>query len=396
MSSLFENLLSRRCGYAGPISRGDGVGRSRAVGLHYGFPFPGSFPLAELARGAADALECDGEWACQYGGGALSRRLSELVLAHLEGRGLHTAGRSLLITNGAAQALDLIGATLIDPGDPVAVEAPTFMGALSCFSTFGPEFIPLPLDAQGLQVEALQERLQARRTAGLALPKLVYVIPSFHNPTGATMPDDRRARLLDLAQNYGFAIVEDDAYGDLHFGQPPPATLQSRDPDGHVVYVGTLSKVIAPGVRLGWVLARPELVARLEQLKGDGDTNPLVQSLVASYWAQGSLERRIRMLRDAYRQRWLAMEAALRKHLPPDITYTRAEGGFFSWVSLPAGTDDGEVAARALARGVRVLPGHIFFPPGAADPGLRLSFSFEAAAELEQGVARLGSVLSEL
>ncbi len=395
MTGSVENLYSERVVKTWREKPRDGIRDDTSIGLHWGLPFSDSFPLDDLARAAGEALALDGAWACQYGGGEKTRLLSRLISDRLAGRGLRLDERELLVTNGAAQAIDLLASAFLDPGDLVVVEAPTFMGALGLFRAHQAVFLPIEVDDQGMRVDLLQEDLLRRREDGRKLPKLAYVIPNFHNPTGVSMTPARRAALVNVAEEFNMVVVEDDAYGDLYFQDPPPRPVQALDAGGRVVYVGTLSKIIAPGIRIGWTLSCSAIADRINYVKGDGVTNPVIQSVVAQYWERGDLEARVVELRRAYRQRWETMETTLRRYMPDGVTWSQPGGGFFAWLSLPESAPAREVTKRAREQGVIVLPGDIFYPPGSEKPALRLSFSFSPARELSRGIRILADVVGE-
>ncbi len=395
--SIFEKHFSRRVIETHRPGKGKGLGQdSESVGLHWGFPFPESFPTEDLAEAARQALREDGQWACQYGGGEKTRLLTDLIRGRLKDRGLRMEGRDLVVTNGASQALDMVGSVFLDPGDLVLVEAPTFLGALYTLGSHLVQYMSVDMGPDGPGLDQLEADLAGRRAEGRELPKLMYTIPNFHNPTGVTAPVESRQRLLDLARAYDFLVVEDDAYGELYFAEQPPSTVQELDSEGRVIYVGTLSKIIAPGIRIGWTLAPTAASEQLARLKGDGATNPFMQSTVAQYWDSGDLDRRVRWLRDQYRERWQALDGALSEHMPDGISWSRPGGGFFVWVTLPEGYSAKRVAQEAGRRGVTVLPGDPFFPPNSVRPALRLSFSFCPPEELRRGVKILSGVLSDL
>lgn len=368
--------------------------RSRAaaaVPLHAGFPFPESFPTQDLARATAAVMEREGAEALQYGGGPALRGLQEYLEARSRRHGLYNYPADLVMTAGASQALDLTMRLFINPGDLVAVEAPTFMGALATFRTWTQSFLPVPVDEDGCQVEAFAEILASRKAAGQSLPKLFYVIPTYQNPTGVTMPLERRRRLLELADAYDFLIVEDDAYSSLGFSDPPPR-LRSLDASGRVIYVATMSKLIGPGVRLGWVVAHPQIIARYNQVKSDG-SNPFAYSVCYEYVRTIDLDQRVDWLRAEYHKRCSALLEALERHMPAGCSWTRPQGGFFTWVRCLEGADMAAILPEANRQGVAYIPGSSFFTDGAGTDYVRLSFSYAQAAEMERGVKVLAGLL---
>jgi 2-aminoadipate transaminase len=295
------------------------------------------------------------------------------------------------VTTGAQQALDLIGKVLIDPGDEVVVEAPSYVGALSAFSAYEPRFVPIELDDDGLIVEQLEEALVRG-----ARPKFVYTVPSFHNPAGVTMSRERRERLVALCREARVPIVEDNPYGLLRFDADPLPTLRSLDPQ-NVVYLGTVSKVFAPGVRVGWAVAEPGVLQRLILAKEAADLcgSNLTMLATERYLADPGWRRTLDRLVGVYRGRRDAMLAALSTHFPADARWTHPVGGFYVWVSLPQYLDSRALLAAAVERRVAYVPGTAFYPDGRGADRMRLAFSYPSTERIEEGVRRLGELLAE-
>ncbi|HWI62992.1 MAG TPA: PLP-dependent aminotransferase family protein [Symbiobacteriaceae bacterium] len=367
------------------------VRRSDTVRLNRGYPFPESVPVAELGAAAAALLAEEGDAPLHYLGSPAMAKLPELLAARSAQRGMPVADGELMVTLGGAQVLDLAAHALLGPDDLVAVEAPTYMEALETFRNYTPHIIGYQMDAGGLDVDALAADLAARRAGGRGIPKLFYTIPSFQNPTGTTLSLARRQQLLALAEAYDFLILEDDAYGELAFGEPP-VPLKALDRSGRVIYAGSLSKTIAPGLRLGWVHAAAPLVAAMFAFKKDLE-NPLAHAIAARYLAGADYAGRVAGLRAAYRQRRDWMVAALEGYMPATVTWTVPEGGFFVWVRVP-GVDTVARLDEALEQGVGYVPGkYCFFGSGEGQEYLRLSFSYVSAEAMERGVAILGRVM---
>lgn len=361
------------------------------IRLSAGYPFPASVPAAELSQAARDLVAAEQDLPFHYLGSPTMDRLAELVSARSAARGMAVGRGELLVTAGAAQAIDLAARALLGSEDLVAVEAPTYMEALEIFRNYTPHITGYPVDGGGLQVEALAADLAERRHQGKPLPKLLYTIASFQNPTGTTLPLDRRRRLLALAEEYDFLILEDDAYGELSF-DAPPIPLRALDSTGRVIYVGSLSKVVAPGLRIGWVAAAPTLVTAMALFKKDLD-HPFAQAVTARYLAGIDLPARVAALQAAYRQRRDLMLATLRREMSAGVTWTEPQGGFFVWVRLP-GLDTAALLPRALDAGVAYVPGkYFYFGTGEGAEYLRLSFSYLPPEEMQRGVAQLASLL---
>lgn len=356
--------------------------------LSAGYPFTESVPAAELARATAELVAAEGDRPFHYLGSSAAAALPELISERLKERGV---GGALLVTAGAAQALDLAARALLGPDDLVAVEAPTYMEALEIFRNYTPHIAGYPLDADGLQTEALAADLAVRRAAGKPLPKLFYTVASFQNPAGATLSPERRRHLLNLAAEYGFWVLEDDAYGELAFRQAP-VPLRALPGGERVIHVGSLSKVVAPGLRVGWVAAEGPILQAMALFKKDLD-HPFSQAVAATYLRSIDLGARLSWLRGQYSARRDHLLTALAREMPPGVTWSQPEGGFFVWVQAP-GVDTAALLPRALEAGVAYVPGcHFYFGAGESDR-LRLSFSYLPLADLDEGIRRLGEVLA--
>jgi len=366
--------------------------RADNIQLAYGYPFPGSFPIDQLISSASRALEREGTRALQYGGGPSVRDLQALLARRLKSRGMSIVDHQVMVTTGSNQAIDLIAKLFLEKGDRVLVEGPTFFAALRIFESYESEICGMPLDDQGLDTDLLSGWLEKERAAGGPAPKLFYVIPNYQNPTGTTLPVSRREKLLALANEYDFIILEDDAYGELYFNSPPPPTLRTMDTEGRVVYTSTFSKIVAPGVRLGWAVGVPEVIAGMSALKSDGGTGPLAQAIVYHYCDGNSLDERIVWLRTQYRERWGAMREALLEHMPRDATFTEPQGGFFTWLTVP-GVDTSAIYNEAVENGVTYVEGRSFFPDEQGQESMRLCFSYCDGAIIQEGVRRLAGVI---
>ncbi|HXI15170.1 MAG TPA: PLP-dependent aminotransferase family protein, partial [Chloroflexota bacterium] len=300
-------------------------------------------------------------------------------------------------TVGGSQGIDLVGHLFVDSGDVVIVEAPTFIGALQTFRNLEADLREVPLDSNGMDTDALESLLDSLASEGKR-PKLIYTIPTFQNPSGTTLSEPRRQRLLELAQRHGVMILEDDAYGELRFSGEPLRSLYARSPEGGVIQARTFSKILAAGLRLGYVVAPKELMGRLLQLKVDVGTSPFVTAVTTTFSSDGSLaplERHIERLCGVYRERRDAMLEALSEYAPPGVEWTEPHGGFFTWVTLPEGTDAAALLPKAAEAGVSFIPGAQNFPRSDGRRHLRLSFSFLPPEQLTEGIRRLCGVLQQ-
>jgi 2-aminoadipate transaminase len=354
-----------------------------------GFPDPETFPRERVAVLLQEFLESGESSAFQY---APTRGLAGTIDAFADrlerSQGLRPREDELVVTSGAIEALELLGKSFLDPGDTVVIEAPTYLGAIQAFRSFEAALVSVPLDEHGLEVDGL-ERLLAD---GLR-PKLVYTIPDHQNPAGVSLATERRAPLVELARRYGFLVVEDVAYRELGFRDEALPSLWSLGPDV-VVQAGTTSKTFCPGVRLGWAVGPADVAAQLVSAKQNTDqcAGALGQRLFEESSRRGWIDEQLVRSRELYRRKGERTVAALERHLPQGARWTRPEGGFFSWVTLP-GADSPDLARRAAERGVGVVPGTLFYSDGRGGDALRLSFSMVDEAQIDDGIERLASLL---
>jgi 2-aminoadipate transaminase len=365
------------------------------ISLAYGMPDPALFPTAGLAAAAEEALRDPARYAValQYGNvGGNPLLLSELgrKLEAEEGRPVEAG--SLVVTNGSSQAIALVVQALASPGDVCLCEAPTFLGTIHHIRFQGVRTVPVSLDDEGLDVEGLDREVRRLEAAGTP-PRFIYTIPTFNNPAGVTMSLGRRRALLDIAARHGVPIIEDDAYRDLRFEGEPVPTLHALDREGLVVRLGTFSKIVAPGVRLGFVLADPAVIERVLAFKAEGSTNGFASMVVGTFMKTGGLAAHIETLRAAYRTRRDAMYEALAREMPADVTWTRTEGGFFLWLTVPSRADMTKVHARAVEERVIALAGTECFPDGRGTHNLRLAFSLQPPDRIAEGIRRLGRAI---
>ena len=368
------------------------IDRPEVISFAGGLPAPELFDLDGVRAAFDRALS--GPHArrhLQYAPTEGNPDLRALVAARMSARGLPTEARDLLVTTGSQQALTLIAAALLDPGAVVAVEQPTYLAALQCFQLAGARIVPVPSDDDGVDPEALAKVLAAER------PQLLYLVPTFANPTGRTLTTDRRAAVAALAAEHGTWVVEDDPYGELRDrGTAVPALAAEPAAADRVLHLGSFSKVAAPGLRLGWVRTPASLRNALTVAKQAADlhTSTIDQAAAAAYLADTDLDAHIRRLRDAYRERRDAMIAAMPATAPDGSTWTDPDGGMFTWLRLPAGSNASGLLPAALEADVAFVPGAAFYA-AAPDPAtLRLSFTTHTPAEITEGMRRLASVLN--
>ncbi|MGQ0764637.1 MAG: aminotransferase-like domain-containing protein [Gemmatimonadota bacterium] len=364
---------------------------ARSIAFDSGHAFPGVLP--DLTRECAAALTTYRPETLQYAPRPGLDDLRAEIVRFMASDGTTVVPEQVLVTNGAKHAIELICRLLLDEGDAIVVTTPTYFTAIPIFRSFGVEFVEVPQDEHGLHVDHLGEMLKARAAAGARAPKFVYNVPDFHNPTGVTMTVARRRDLLALAGDHGLFIVEDSPYRKVRFEGSSVPSVASLDEHGRVFHVGTFSKLMAPGLRVGWVTASAELIARMIQLKSDGGSCPLTQRLIVEFLRGGRLKAHIAQVQTTYRANRDAMVAAIGEEIP-DARMDVPHGGYYLWLTLPDGVDATDVARVAADRGVIVIPGSRFFArsdlPHPANH-LRVAYSHATSEEITEGVRRLAA-----
>lgn len=365
--------------------------RPEVVSFAGGMPYVQAIPMEHVVEIMEGVLMEKGDVALQYGGGQGSPALRERLCMLMAEEGTIADPEDMVVTTGAQQALDLVGKVLIDPGDLIAVEAPAYVGALSAFSAYEPRYLQIELDDEGMVVERLEDALVRGER-----PKFVYTVPNFHNPAGVTMSGRRREQLVALCREAHIPIVEDNPYGLLRFEGDMEPTLRSLDPQ-NVIYLGTVSKVFSPGVRVGWTLAEPGVLQRLVLAKEAADLcgSNLNMLLTERYLAGDAWRSNLARLVGTYRRRRDVMLAALAERFPSDATWTRPAGGFYVWVTLPPYIDTRALLAAAVERRVAYVPGTAFYPDGRGTDTMRLAYSYPTEDRIEEGVKRLGELLAD-
>lgn len=358
--------------------------RPEVISFAGGLPSPATFPVAEMEAAVARVFADNPQAALQYAATEGYLPLREFVAKRYQ-----VDVERVLITTGSQQALDLIAKVMIDPGSPVLVETPSYLGALQAFSLFEPEFVSVPTDDQGL----LPESLTAELTAGA---RFLYALPNFQNPTGRRLPLERRQALVARARELGLLLVEDDPYGELSYAGSQLPSLLSMNPDG-VIYMGSFSKILAPGMRLGFVIAPPELHFKLCQAKQASDlhTPSFTQRIAYETIRDGLLERHIPTIRELYGKQCRFMLDSLARHMPEGVRWNAPEGGMFIWVELPEGLDSMALLEQAVQRNVAYVPGAPFYASNPRRNTLRLAFVTVSPERIEQGVAVLGELFRQ-
>ena len=378
--------------------------RPEVISFAGGLPAPDVFPTARFQEACRKVLEQNAPMALQYGATEGYEPLREMIARHTERYGIKAKTENVLITSGSQQALDLIGKLLINAGDRVLVEAPTYLGALQAFDVYGAEYVSVPSDDDGLRTDLLETPLRSG-------PKFMYVLPNFQNPGGTTLSEGRRHELVLMADRYGVPIIEDDPYGQLRYeGEHlPPLVVLDREnlrrdngySIGNVIYLSTFSKTLAPGLRLGWIVAPPDVIAKLIQLKQGADlhTSTFVQIVAYEVAKDGFLDEHVKLIRKVYRERRDIMLEALKQYFPPEVTWTHPKGGLFLWVSLPEGMDTQKLFQTALRENVAFVPGDSFYARnGFSEQGkchFRMNFSNAKPDLIREGVRRLSIAVKQ-
>lgn len=366
-----------------------------------GLPAPEVFPVQRFQEACQKVLAEQGAAALQYSTTEGYLPLREAIAANLQRYGILATPDNVMLTSGSQQALDLIAKLLINRGDRILVEAPTYLGALQAFNVFGAEYVSVPTDRDGLRTDLLEEALRSG-------PKFMYILPNFQNPSGVTLSLKRREELVFLANKYGIPLIEDDPYGQLRYeGEHlrPLVVLDRvnvhRDNGytlGNVIYLSTFSKTLAPGIRLGWIVAPTEVISKLVQLKQGADlhTSTFNQMVVHEVAKNNFLDDHVKLIRQVYRERRDVMLSALEKYFPPEVTWTHPSGGLFLWVTMPEGVNCNELLPAAVREHVAFVPGDCFYPDeGMGVRNMRLNFSNATPEQINEGIKRLSVVVRE-
>ena len=365
-----------------------------------GLPAPEVFPVKEFQEACNTVLAQHGAQALQYSTTEGYRPLREMISRHAGRYTVELTPENILITSGSQQALDFIGRLFINRGDYIVVESPTYLGALQAWNAYGAQYISVPADENGMMVDELEAALRVG-------PKFIYVLPNFQNPSGSTLSLERRQKLVELADKYGVPIVEDDPYGQLRYeGEHLPSVVyldsQMRGPNGghysgNVIYLSTFSKLLAPGLRLAWVVAPPEVIRKLVMTKQAADlhTSSFNQYVAHEVAKGGFLDEHVKVIRQVYKERRDVMLEMMEEVFPSEMRWTHPQGGMFLWGIMPEGTDAAEVLKVAIERKVAFVPGRSFHPNGGGANTMRINFSYCAPDVIREGVTRLGVTLKE-
>ncbi len=366
-----------------------------------GLPAPEVFPVKEFQAACNAVLEQHGAQALQYSTTEGHRPLREMIARHNARYSVDVTADNILITSGSQQALDFVGRLFVNRGDYIVVESPTYLGALQAWNAYGAQYISVPMDENGMIVDELEEALRKG-------PKFIYVLPNFQNPSGSTLSLERREKLIELADKYGVPIIEDDPYGQLRYeGEHLPSVVyldsKFRGPNGghysgNVIYLSTFSKLLAPGLRLAWVIAPPEVIRKLVMTKQAADlhTSSFNQYVAYEVGKGGFLDEHVKVIRATYKERRDVMLEMMEEMFPPEVSWTHPQGGMFLWGILPEGMDAADALKIAIERKVAFVPGAAFHANGGGANTMRINFSYSSPDTIREGITRLGTVLKEL
>lgn len=371
------------------------INRPGIISFAGGVPSPETFPYSEIAEIASQLVQERGAEVLQYGVTRGYRPLIDYLISHMETKGIETKAEQIIATSGSQQGLDLISRLLVEPGDIVLAELPSYIGGTYALNNAGAELVGIPMAKDGLEPLAIKDKVTHLRNLGRRV-RLIYTIPNFQNPSGISLSLRKRKELLALAEELDLLILEDDPYGELYFETASSPSIKSFDTQGRVIYLGSFSKVLTPGLRTAWMIAPSEIIANIELIKESADlcSSMLDQAIVAECGRQNLIQGRISYLREFYRVRCQAMLSALEKNAPKDATWTHPTGGLFVWMELASQIDTTELLSQAVEKGVAYVPGEPFFVNEGKKNTLRLAFSKETPERITTGIEKLSSLLS--
>lgn len=369
------------------------AGDPKVTSFAGGLPAPELFPVEEVKAAANRVLTENGRAALQYGSSQGVPGLRQVILNRLEIEGIKTDSDHVMVATGSQQSIDLTGKIFIDEGTTVIVEDPTYLTAIDVFRSYGAHFVGVDMDEDGMKMDALEEALKNNPDT-----RLIYTVPTFQNPTGRTMTLERRKKLVELAGKYDVLVLEDNPYGAIRWSGNNLPSLKSLDKNNHVIYMGTLSKIFSPGLRLGWVVADPKLIKKYTMMKQSADlhTDSLAQYIAAEYFAENDIEDHVTAITALYHKREQIMVDAVDKYFPAGVTHSNPEGGMFLWVMVPGVADSQKLFDAALKRNVAIVPGDPFFGNESIPGTFRMNYSNTPEDKIEDGVKRLAEAIEEV
>ncbi len=372
------------------------VQNPEVISLAGGMPDPATFPTEELNEVVKQILAKNSACALQYSSTEGLTELREFILSWLDEAREKAGLDNIMITSGSQQGLDLVSKALLNPGDTLIVELPSYLAALNAFRSYGGEMVGIPMDDEGMKIDILEETLAKLKNDGKKV-KFIYTISNFQNPAGVTMSLARRKKILEVAKKYEVFILEDNPYDKLRFEGEPIPSIYSLDNEGYVISLGTFSKILCPGLRLAWILGNKKIIEKLVIMKQATDlcTTVLNQLIAYEYCRQNDIDKNIKSNVEIYRRKRNAMLEALDKYFPVEATWTKPQGGFFIVATLPEYIDTGEMFKEAIKENVAYVPGGPFFADGKGQNTMRLSFCYPSVEEIDEGIKRLGKVIKK-
>lgn len=369
------------------------AGDPKVMSFAGGLPAPELFPVDKVKKAADKVLDEKGPAALQYGSSQGVPELRNVILKRLEVEGIHTDADHIMVATGSQQSIDLTGKMFLDEGDAVIVEDPTYLTAIDVFRSYGARFVGVEMDEDGMRMDSLEQALKDNPNA-----KMIYTVPTFQNPTGRTMTLDRRKKLVELADKYDVMILEDNPYGAIRWEGENLPSLKSMDKTDHVIYMGTMSKIFAPGLRLGWVVADPKLIKKYTMMKQSADlhTDSFAQYVCAEYFEENDINEHIKAITNLYHKREQLMVKAIDKYFPKGVTHSNPEGGMFLWVMVPGVEDSQKLFDAALKKNVAIVPGDPFFGNDTIPGTFRMNYSNTPEDKIEDGVKRLAEAIEEV
>lgn len=372
------------------------VQNPEVISLAGGMPDPATFPTEELNEVVKQILAKNSACALQYSSTEGLTELREFILNWLDEAKEKAGLDNIMITSGSQQGLDLVSKVLLNPGDTLIVELPSYLAALNAFRSYGGEMAGIPMDDEGMQIDILEETLTKLKNDRKKV-KFIYTISNFQNPAGVTMSLARRKKILEVAKKYEVLILEDNPYDKLRFEGEPIPSIYSLDNEGYVISLGTFSKILCPGLRLAWILGNKEIIEKLVVMKQATDlcTTVLNQLIAYEYCCQNDIDKNIESNVEIYRRKRNGMLEALDKYFPVEVTWTKPQGGFFVFATLPEYIDTGEMFKEAIEENVAYVPGGPFFADGKGQNTMRLSFCFPSVEDIDEGIKRLGKIIKK-
>ncbi|HEX7493247.1 MAG TPA: PLP-dependent aminotransferase family protein [Bacteroidales bacterium] len=361
-----------------------------------GLPAPETFPVNDLKEIVSEILEKNGPESLQYGTTEGDPLLRKMLVERHNTQGLKIGIENLIITTASQQALDLIAKVFLDPGDYVICGLPSYLGGINAFILYGAKLKGITLDENGMNPDELEETVIMLKELGQKV-KFIYVIPDFQNPSGITLPDSRRRRIIEIADKYDLLVVEDSPYREVRFEGEPQKLMSELDTTGRVITLFTFSKIFAPGFRVGWVVGNPEILDKLVMAKQTADlcTSSFVQKIIARYMEKGLMDKNLKKTIDLYRERRTHMISCFKKYMPGGVSWTEPQGGLFLFVTLPSHLDADDIFKKAIEKNVAFVAGSSFFCNNSGHNTMRINFSFSNKEEIEEGVRRLSQVICD-